>query len=114
VIFSCEVGFSYGRAAAEDRTDPGWHVYEPGRASSREYYWPHRFVSSVPYATAVRLPPWMPLLAASLTTAFLLRLSRRRLSGSLCPHGGYDLTGNVSGRCPECAAPIARESPHGR
>lgn len=27
---------------------------------------------------------------------------------SLCLHCGYDLTGNVSGVCPECGKPVLR------
>ena len=35
-----------------------------------------------------------------------------RQRGGLCPHCGYDLTGNVSGRCPECGgAPRRLRSP---
>jgi hypothetical protein len=29
-------------------------------------------------------------------------LQRQRLAKGQCPHCGYDLTGNVSGVCPEC------------
>ena len=29
----------------------------------------------------------------------------RKLTPGTCPQCGYDLTGNVSGRCPECGAP---------
>jgi hypothetical protein len=32
----------------------------------------------------------------------------RALSVHLCHNCGYNLTGNVSGRCPECGTPIAR------
>lgn len=35
-----------------------------------------------------------------------IRRYRRRRRGR-CEHCGYDLTGNVSGRCPECGTPIA-------
>jgi hypothetical protein len=37
------------------------------------------------------------------------RQRRRRRTG-LCPQCGYDLTGNVSGRCPECGAPAPTQS----
>ena len=38
------------------------------------------------------------------------RADRRR--AGLCPACGYDLTGNVSGTCPECGTPTpAREAP---
>ena len=56
------------------------------------------------------LPFWMPLVlfAAYPLVAFVrgpLRRARRAKRGA-CPECGYDLTGNVSGRCPECAEPV--------
>ncbi len=36
----------------------------------------------------------------------LLWLRRRRFPPGHCQRCGYDLTGNVSGRCPECGAPV--------
>ena len=32
-------------------------------------------------------------------------ITRRRLQGGQCLRCGYDLTGNVSGVCPECGSP---------
>jgi hypothetical protein len=49
-------------------------------------------------------PVWMPLLAAAFPTA--LTLARRRPLPGHCQECGYDLTGNVSGVCPECGKPI--------
>jgi general secretion pathway protein G len=34
---------------------------------------------------------------------------RRCLASGICIHCGYNLTGNVSGRCPECGADATRE-----
>ena len=34
---------------------------------------------------------------------------RSHPSGSLCPACGYDLTGNVSGVCPECGVGVSNE-----
>ena len=58
-----------------------------------------------------RFPLWAPFLvfAAYPTIAFVrgpLRRYRLRRRG-LCVKCGYDLTGNVSGVCPECAYPVA-------
>lgn len=50
---------------------------------------------------AVHLPFWIPLVAVAAITALLFRLDRRRPIPDSCPCG-YDLTGNVSGTCPEC------------
>lgn len=55
------------------------------------------------------LPLWVPiLLFAALAIRASLRIRRSRRTGA-CARCGYDLTGNVSGRCPECATPVPRE-----
>ena len=58
----------------------------------------------------VRCPFWIAavLLASYPAVSFIrgpLRRYRRRKRG-LCRKCGYDLTGNVSGICPECAAEV--------
>ncbi len=51
--------------------------------------------------TTLGLPLWIPFLAALLPTAYLWHKDRRIPPGH-CERCGYDLTGNVSGVCPEC------------
>ncbi len=52
------------------------------------------------------VPVWIPLLLGGLPTLWLWW--RERLGpGGLCQRCGYDLTGNVSGTCPECGAAVA-------
>jgi len=46
-------------------------------------------------------PVWMPLVAALIPTGLLCSRSRRFPPGH-CQKCGYNLTGNVSGVCPEC------------
>ncbi len=46
---------------------------------------------------------WLGVLAGA-----RLRSLRCRLPEGVCRTCGYDLTGNVSGRCPECGTPIER------
>jgi hypothetical protein len=48
-------------------------------------------------------PLWMPLVLIGLPTGWLWWRDRRRVPAGCCACG-YDLTGNVSGRCPECGA----------
>jgi hypothetical protein len=49
---------------------------------------------------------WLLLACAAALTGLLWWLDRHRSPGH-CQACGYDLTGNVSGRCPECGALIA-------
>jgi hypothetical protein len=70
---------------------------------------------------ALIVPPWLPMaLTALLPAHAIVRVTRRRLDPArgLCTRCGYNLTGNVSGICPECGtagtAPVgcrAIESP---
>lgn len=53
---------------------------------------------SAPY---VMVPLWIPLLALLLLTGARWRSLRAVVQGT-CSECGYDLTGNESGRCPEC------------
>ncbi len=52
------------------------------------------------------VPFWKPLALITVPTAFLWWLDRRRTPPGHCHHCGYDLTGNVSGVCPECGRPV--------
>ncbi len=51
------------------------------------------------------LPLWLPLSALAVATAALWWLDRRRYRPGHCTHCGYNLTGNTTGRCPECGTP---------
>ena len=52
--------------------------------------------------TRVNLPTWMPPIVFGVPTALLWWRDRHRIPPGHCRKCGYDLTGNVSGRCPEC------------
>ena len=62
-----------------------WFDYQPGRASC--------FIT----------PLWLPLAVIGVPTILAWRRDRRIPPGH-CQRCGYDLTGNVSGRCSECGA----------
>ncbi|GMU81861.1 MAG: hypothetical protein AMXMBFR47_17320 [Planctomycetota bacterium] len=51
------------------------------------------------------IPAWAPLLTLfGLACLFLIRWSKP--TPNTCRSCGYNLTGNVSGRCPECGSPL--------
>ncbi len=51
------------------------------------------------------LPPWIPLTTFALPIGLMMWLDRRRRLPDHCKKCGYNLTGNVSGICPECGKP---------
>ncbi len=53
------------------------------------------------------IPLWLPLVIVAIPTIWLWWRDRRFPTGH-CENCGYDLTGNVSGRCPECGNAIKR------
>ena len=68
------------------------------------------------------LPCWLLVLLPGMPTLALWFLDRRRRwlrlrlvaqGVPICLHCGYDLTGNSSGRCPECGDAIPAPTPHG-
>ncbi len=54
-------------------------------------------------------PLWFPFLIIALPTGYLFWSDhRRRMRAGCCGKCGYDLKGNVSGKCPECGATTAK------
>lgn len=66
--------------------------------------WLPYYYSHGPYSYAF-FPLWILVLVSASAFGCALLLERRSMRGA-CPLCGYDLTGNVSGRCPECGTPI--------
>ena len=86
-------------------TPPGWDASpHPLRLS-----WSPS-VSKTPYAgrpaIQIVLPLWLFFTPLFLPTAFLWWLDRRRIPSGHCQRCNYDLTGNVSGVCPECGSAV--------
>lgn len=50
----------------------------------------------------VRIPLWYGVLGSTAAMLYAVRRRTRSAVNCVC---GYDLTGNVSGRCPECGSP---------
>lgn len=57
------------------------------------------------------IPLWLSFLIVMIPTAFLWLSDRRRYPAGHCTKCGYNLTGNVSGRCPECGTTIDPRRP---
>ena len=58
-----------------------------------------------PNATLIAISLWLPTLLAFVATATLFVIDRRRIPSGHCKCG-YSLTGNTSGRCPECGLKV--------
>ncbi len=75
-------------------TPPFWHE-GPGPGGTR--------------IAVYSLPLWLPLLFFAIPAAWLHWRDRRRIPPGHCQSCGYNLTGNVSGKCPECGTSIPKE-----
>jgi hypothetical protein len=53
-------------------------------------------------------PVWATTFVLAAVTVVVWRRDVRRVPVGLCVCCGYDLTGNVSGRCPECGTAVAK------
>lgn len=57
-------------------------------------------------ALMASLPCWMAIAAALLVIMAIMNLRKKRRG--ICAQCNYDLTGNVSGRCPACGTSLRR------
>jgi hypothetical protein len=55
-----------------------------------------------PIPGTICIPLWIPFLLVVIPTMALWRMDRRVVPPGHCRNCGYNLTGNVSGVCPEC------------
>ena len=70
-------------------------------------YWQDK---SLAYHGGALAPFWLLFIAAAIPTAILWDRDRRAIPPGQCLHCGYNLTGNKSGVCPECATPVPKEA----
>ena len=90
IIVGADLGSEWG---ITDLGEITWHAIT---------WWPGRRGSVYPL---VVVPLWLPLLVFGLATAVLWWRDRRLPPGH-CQTCAYDLTGNESGRCPECGCDV--------
>ncbi len=64
--------------------------------------------------TVIELPLWLVIVGGALLLTACIRAYTRRgqQAHTICTGCGYNLTGNVTGRCPECGRTFARRDNH--
>ncbi len=80
--------------------DSGVYAYARGQYS-RIFWLPKTFEQAAPLVKEWRVPLWMPFVLFAVPSVVHF-FRRRRWPAGHCQRCGYDLTGNTSGRCPEC------------
>jgi hypothetical protein len=96
----------YGHTGKVSLETSWWKRIKP-LLTTREVFTPGAGCTSVWRRHELRL--WWPfLLCATPTTAYWLWCKRRKRKNH-CRQCGYNLTGNMSGICPECGTPIPEE-----
>lgn len=57
----------------------------------------------------VLFPMWLAAIIVAVLCTILWRRRYRRVFPGACSNCGYDLTGNLSGICPECGTPVGKD-----
>ncbi len=78
-----------------------WWVERSRPQAPRVYWMPDYSRGSWLMLSATIIPLWIPFLIVAIPTLLLWRRDRRPPANH-CQSCGYNLTGNVSGVCPEC------------
>jgi hypothetical protein len=94
-------GWGYGLVTYTGVLAPLW-MKRPTPAISRTIY-----VGEIRWVWLAAVTSVLPLLTATRLTRRAIVTRRRRRVGH-CSTCGYDLTGNVSGACPECGTAIVK------
>jgi len=84
------------------RATPGWHL----GSSSGTLGFDKPAIAVRQYRTEAWIPLWLILVTAAIPTLLAWLWPRHRKRGN-CDTCAHDLTGNVSGRCPECGKETA-------
>jgi hypothetical protein len=113
---SCDLFCGAMRAEAGSLTSigfkTGFYVFAAKRRLEWKWFWWPSFGHHVVAGKAVIhyfiVPLWMPFLLILIPSAYLWYQDWRYVPPGHCQKCGYDLTGNESGRCPECGTAIER------
>ena len=99
-------GFGAGRIVLADRAGvPRGRITfyaEPGAPAFAWSIETRTLTQPTGPVSVLTIPLWMPFVVNAALTLWFWRLDRRRILLGHCQTCGYNLTGNVSGRCPEC------------
>ena len=108
---SWAIGLQFGVASAgyvvganETAYDDEFHGLSYGMLLEPHLSFGFRWKLS-PRWSYVWIPLWVPTALCALVVLLGLR-KRNPKAGKPCEECGYDLTGNVSGRCPECGVSL--------
>jgi hypothetical protein len=85
---------------------PGWRCVFQSSSTERLLWFPY-YTHDGPLGGLFIVPLWVPLIPLVAWTVWTWRRIRRHGPGT-CHACGYDLTGNRSGRCPECGADVVQ------
>ena len=111
------IGTAYGRISfvpSAQRDNPGWSCrlfYSEWIGSAEHMRWTQvaylylGFRLPSKYRKTFHIPAWLFVVATGFPTAILWWRDRRPKAGS-CKACKYDLTGNLSGTCPECGTAV--------
>jgi hypothetical protein len=88
---------------------PVWKLPpDEGGYTLTDFGWLPRIADNTPSITGLFLPLWIPFIVLLIPTLLLWWRDRWKPRPGFCRQCDYDLTGNVSGRCPECGLEIAK------
>jgi predicted RNA-binding Zn-ribbon protein involved in translation (DUF1610 family) len=116
-IFSLSIGVFYMcLAQGQFRVDNTWPIYldaapELKANPAKTFYW--NFSLQLEPYFALALPLWIPLAILIPLAVWLFRRAYHT-PPAVCRSCGYDLTGNVSGECPECGTAVPAGAAHER